>query len=61
MVLLFITCCVKAKTGSERQGFEPWEGVTLNDFQDRRLKPLSHLSKCAVDYAIKKAYRVEIT
>jgi hypothetical protein len=30
---------------AERQGFEPWEGVTLNGFQDRRFKPLSHLSK----------------
>ena len=28
----------------ERQGFEPWEGITLNGFQDRRFKPLSHLS-----------------
>jgi hypothetical protein len=30
---------------AERQGFEPWEGVTLNGFQDRRFKPLSHLSE----------------
>jgi hypothetical protein len=29
---------------AERQGFEPWEGETLNGFQDRRFKPLSHLS-----------------
>jgi hypothetical protein len=30
---------------AERQGFEPWEGVTFNGFQDRRFRPLSHLSE----------------
>ncbi len=29
---------------AERQGFEPWEGVTPQRFQDRRFQPLSHLS-----------------
>ena len=30
---------------AERQGFEPWKGVTLNGFQDRRIQPLCHLSE----------------
>ena len=31
---------------AEGVGFEPTEGVTLNGFQDRRFRPLSHPSIC---------------
>ncbi len=30
---------------AERVGFEPTEGDTFNGFQDRRFRPLSHLSE----------------
>ena len=33
---------------AEREGFEPPE-LSLNGFQDRRLKPLGHLSDTFVD------------
>ncbi len=29
---------------AEREGFEPPDGFAINGFQDRRLKPLGHLS-----------------
>ena len=34
---------------AEREGFEPPE-LSLNGFQDRRLKPLGHLSVSISDY-----------
>ena len=33
---------------AERQGFEPWEGVTFAGFQDRCFRPLSHLSELTI-------------
>ena len=30
---------------AERKGFEPLEVVSLNGFQDRRIRPLCHLSE----------------
>lgn len=29
---------------AERQGFEPWKGISLTRFPGVRLKPLGHLS-----------------
>ena len=29
---------------AEREGFEPPDVISINGFQDRRLKPLGHLS-----------------
>ena len=33
---------------AERVGFEPTEGQALNGFQDRRFRPLSHLSEIVI-------------
>ena len=35
----------KCKKNAERKGFEPLEVVSLNGFQDRRNRPLCHLSE----------------
>lgn len=32
------------------QGFEPWELLTLNGFQDRRFRPLSHPTRRRANY-----------
>jgi hypothetical protein len=33
---------------AEREGFEPPEDKALNGFQDRRFRPLSHLSEAVI-------------
>ena len=43
---------------AEREGFEPPE-LSLNGFQDRRLKPLGHLSGLIVDVDDRFAIRIE--
>ena len=35
----------KGQKNAERKGFEPLEVVSLNGFQDRRNRPLCHLSE----------------
>ena len=35
----------KGQKNAERKGFEPLEVVSLNGFQDRRIRPLCHLSE----------------
>ena len=35
---------------AERKGFEPLEVVSLNGFQDRRNRPLCHLSESVLRY-----------
>ena len=37
----------KGQKNAERKGFEPLEVVSLNGFQDRRNRPLCHLSESA--------------
>ncbi len=37
---------------TERMGFEPMDGNTVTGFQDRRLKPLGHLSRAALTYTL---------
>jgi hypothetical protein len=38
-----VVFCLSSLILAEREGFEPPE-LSLNGFQDRRLKPLGHLS-----------------
>ena len=38
-------CLTKGQKNAERKGFEPLEVVSLNGFQDRRNRPLCHLSE----------------
>ena len=38
-------CLTYGQKNAERKGFEPLEVVSLNGFQDRRNRPLCHLSE----------------
>ena len=40
-----MSCLINGQKNAERKGFEPLEVVSLNGFQDRRIRPLCHLSE----------------